>query len=366
MGTVSRSHRPTAVRHGRRGTFRRASIRSPTSASPDATHGVAVGQLTGEVYAAIVLTTTDGGFNWTTRYLPGPDTGDLLEGVSFANPQQGWAVGRSQGATTGVILSTSNGGVTWTPETVPPGISDLHDVKFVSATQGWAVGTTSTDGTATGAILMTVDGGTTWLPQTPPSGSTGLDGVDFVNATTGWVVGSSATGSAGVVFSTVTGGTLWTSQVTPGGAYVLADVSFADSMNGWAVGYRTGSQQPPFYMLLATTSGGTVWTEQSIPDNEVAALTGIFARSATSVCVSGQQLVMVNYGSNGVLLCSSDGGATWSEEIAGTAPPVEVPEAPAMLLLLGAGCCSLGLTLARRRWRSTVPTSGTWVPIRGI
>ena len=62
--------------------------------------------------------------------------------------------------------------------------ADLRGVSFVDPEHGWAVGTG-------GTILATVDGGASWSAQTSGT-SSGLSGVSFVDADHGWAVGYSS------------------------------------------------------------------------------------------------------------------------------------------------------------------------------
>lgn len=64
-----------------------------------------------------LMTTSDGGNNWSTRPLNGPDTDveaiDRLDPnairMAFADPLDGWII-----SDTGVLLRTTDGGATWT------------------------------------------------------------------------------------------------------------------------------------------------------------------------------------------------------------------------------------------------------------
>ncbi len=74
----------------------------------DEKHGVATGEF------GTVLTTADGGANWTTQP---PIAGDFYPySTVFVDPQKGWSVGIG-----GVILHTANGGKTWAAEANPSG-----------------------------------------------------------------------------------------------------------------------------------------------------------------------------------------------------------------------------------------------------
>ena len=77
---------------------------------------------------------------------------------------------------------------------VPSGTSaGLNDLRFVTATTGWAVG-------EWGSVLVTRDGGLNWSTQTSGTHSS-LYGVFFVDEQTGWTVGEN-----GSILATATGG----------------------------------------------------------------------------------------------------------------------------------------------------------------
>lgn len=93
-------------------------------AAVDATHLWAVGETD-------KIAMSDGGGTWT-----GVASGAkaALYGVSFADPKNGWVVGKG-----GQILRSEDGGMTWKAET--SGVSvDLHRVKALSPTVAWVVG----------------------------------------------------------------------------------------------------------------------------------------------------------------------------------------------------------------------------------
>jgi photosystem II stability/assembly factor-like uncharacterized protein len=114
----------------------------------------------------------------------------------------------------------------------------------------------------------------TWTPQT--SGvSSQLGAVSFVNATDGWAVGET-----GKIVATTNGGTTWATQTLPTtfdsvpatfDSVDFTAVSFVNATDGWAVGRTTG-------LILATTDGGATWTAQT--SGTTASLYGVsFANS---------------------------------------------------------------------------------------
>ena len=134
----------------------------------------------------LILATQDGGVSWERLDM---DDGAVSAAVRFVDAQNGWVTDW------GMVYRTADGGRNWIPERMPrrsgilqalgsggrnqvavgwdgiiltlgardsvwsrrrsPTDADLHDVRFISADTGWAVG-------ADGTLLSTVDGGSQW------------------------------------------------------------------------------------------------------------------------------------------------------------------------------------------------------------
>ena len=330
----------------------------------DPLHGIAVGD------AGNVLRTTDGGQSWSTVAPSGSGPG-LLD-VEYADAQTvftsgaGGAISRSDdgGATwssiqsggwgivrgldvhdsqvawaanqAGEIVRTTNGGLQWERVSVSGfnGTGNLHDIDFVDAVNGWAVGESnhfgggegriahSNDGGQTWSLqvnlanavfrgvvaldgqravafgygsfapngyLETADGGQTWVTGGPPS-STGFRGGCFLpGGQLGWLVGDD-------IWHTGDGGASWSLQ-HPGPGPLFADVSFVDANHGWASGFAN--------LLVHTTDGGLTWSSQDAGAPAGTALMGVSAVDSMTAWVTGW---------NGFVARTLDGGATWQQE----------------------------------------------------
>ncbi len=184
------------------------------------------------------------GVAWT-KTSPGYDK--YYQGVDFVDNQNGWLVGEEQ-----IILRTEDGGATWTQQHLAPGAYGLYAVQMWSTTRGWAVGN--------GGALFGTTNGTTWVQQSePPRSYLGpMEDLCFVSANEGWAVGSSShiihTTSAGASWSMSNGG-------VPEGVDDIwfNGVDFADSLHGWTVGedYHEGKFWASVY---ATANGGASWS----------------------------------------------------------------------------------------------------------
>lgn len=147
----------------------------------DSQHGCVIGQV------GAVLTTSDGGQNWTDRSVP--DTGNLNE-LHFTSPDTGFIAGEN-----GVILRTLDGGESWSEMTT--GTTDyLGSICFADNLEGWAVG----GGNENCTILHTDDGGATWEEQSCTIGHL-MSSVFFTDDQNGWSVGP-----YGVIIHTENGG----------------------------------------------------------------------------------------------------------------------------------------------------------------
>ncbi|MDQ1569077.1 MAG: hypothetical protein QOF96_3957, partial [Actinomycetota bacterium] len=172
---------------------------------------------------------------------------------------------------------------------------------------GWAAGGNPT-------LQRTTDGGLTWAPACLPSevitGPGGLYGVVFAaDGRHGWTVGGS--GGQPVALRSVDGGDHWLAGSLPAGiAGGLSDVDVPDGRHGWAVGFLSGNgpANAAGGVVLNSSDGGATWAAQTVPA-EVGRLNHVsFADTvhgwAVGVATNGKP----------VLIATADGGATWSRQ----------------------------------------------------
>jgi photosystem II stability/assembly factor-like uncharacterized protein len=249
-------------------------LRAVAFASP--THGVLVADDNSLGHDSLVLETTDGGVSWVVRPEINPffDNGFddfILNDVYFADTQHGWLVGNSAASN----LRTVDGGVTWLPMS---GLGGSRHVDFVSPQIGW-VGTNS-------GTYRTTNGGSTWTFQNDASGN--IFGMDFWDANLGLAAGIGPSG----IKRTVNGGQSWANVYTAG---VVNDVKFMDGNVALAAA-SSG-------VLLRSTNAGLTWTPVSVPNIPGAQFRQVFPRSASSVyALTWQQSI----------LASEDAGLTWT------------------------------------------------------
>ncbi|MCK5116921.1 MAG: T9SS type A sorting domain-containing protein [Candidatus Aegiribacteria sp.] len=114
-----------------------------------------------------VFRTEDGGSGWELCYM----AGGSLNCVFFLNEDLGWACGED-----GLIIRTLNGGETWMESF--PTTYILHSIEFSNENYGTVTG----DG---GTIMRTPDGGASWYPQGSGTGAQIWD-VSFIDSSVGW------------------------------------------------------------------------------------------------------------------------------------------------------------------------------------
>jgi len=227
-----------------------------------------------------ILSTTDGGENWTPAGQRG--RADALSSLFFLDERHGWAAGH------GDMLRTDDAGETWTPLT-PEGVdtsyrSPLRAIQFQDDRHGWSAGMQA-------SLMRTADGGATWEKVATPLAAgehPNFWDMFFVDAQTAWVVGEE-----GTILATSDSGSTWTRQDTglkdarsaakleripragidagdrtPG--FTITAVHFADPRRGWVAGFYAGLGRS---LILRTEDAGVTWVvDADIPGEELYAL----------------------------------------------------------------------------------------------
>ncbi|MCP4578570.1 MAG: hypothetical protein GY846_20030 [Deltaproteobacteria bacterium] len=223
--------------------------------------------------------TEDGGKSWG-RQDSGTDY--TLCAISFADSQNGWAVGAG-----GTIIHTEDGGKTWLKQECPVDYY-LMGVCFVNAQKGWVVTEWTT-------ILYTEDGGANWQVQYTEADYI-LKSVSFCDPLNGWV-----SGEYGYIYHTSDGGRTWEHQAgyfgmseedfVLVGENTLFDIFAIDPMTAWAAGIDG--------YVSKTIDGGKTWqqVEGNFPGTQLFGIT------------SDRGNIVI--GGNRSLLTSLDGGKSF-------------------------------------------------------
>jgi photosystem II stability/assembly factor-like uncharacterized protein len=140
----------------------------------DTTSGVAVAG--NDIYQTV----SGGDVSWANKYTGGPNVNFFS--FSFADSNNGWAVGQDTGAS--YIVKTTDGGSTWEAQTVgTQGI--LASASALDSDHCWAVGYNRN-------VLRTTDGGSNWslvVDGLPTTTAEVFAGVHFLDEYNGWIAG---------------------------------------------------------------------------------------------------------------------------------------------------------------------------------
>ena len=229
-------------------------------------------------HGVVLLSDDEGKTHRQARSVPVSST---LTAVSFADAQNGWAVGHW-----GVILRTKDGGETWTLQRSDLDVDQpLFSVYFKNAEEGWAVGLWS-------LMLHTVDGGATWsaVQLPPPPGAKKAD--RNLYAIFGGPKGSLfVTSEQGRVLRSLDGGRTWTYSET---GYAGSFWSGAALKDGTLL---AGGLRGTIYR---STDGGDSW--QPARTELKSSVTGITQRADNAV---------VAVGLDGMTMVSNDAGISF-------------------------------------------------------
>lgn len=229
---------------------------------------------------SVILTSTDGGVNWTTR--TNGSINDVLDMVAL-DSDHAWASHDYGGKTS----RTTDGGRTWRVTEVGEQYSLLSSIGMADTLNGWTVGYETTY--LEGRIYHTSDGGASWQQQYDPDAKY-LQGVAVLDAQTAIIVGGWS-GSGSITRRTTDAGATWHSLDVPGG--FMYDVFFLDSQVGWMVGDNGH--------IAKTTNGGDTWVLQPNPAQYT--LLAVHFSDANNGWAGGDF---------GTLVRTTNGGATWT------------------------------------------------------
>jgi photosystem II stability/assembly factor-like uncharacterized protein len=283
----------------------------------------------------VILATSDGGTHWVAQH---SGTTDDLNDVAFTDARHGWAVGADRRLAAGVILATSDGGAHWVKQLTLPN-TGLQDVACGDATHVWVSGF----GNTTAVDMATSNGGRTWVRQA--SGDRVVDHLVFGDARHGWGL----RGPTEIV-ATSDGGAHWHVQLVNKGDLVFTNIGFGDATHGWAVGVHTKPVTRPVTAVLSTSDGGAHWRVLGGPREEMGSLQGVGPIDPSHVVVTGDGMwfstdagrhwttCMLTYDGKtgpaqggvagfafrdathgwaamGAIMATSDGGASWQEQV---------------------------------------------------
>ncbi|MCP3711814.1 YCF48-related protein [Paraburkholderia sp. CNPSo 3274] len=152
-----------------------------------------------------------------------------------------------------------------------------------------------------GVIILSDDEGKTWRQSNEVPVSATLSAVTFTDARHGWAVGQ-----WGVILATNDGGETWRKQrMDLSVDQPLFSVLFTNSQDGIAVGLWS--------LMLATHDGGKTWAKVTVPKPPGA---GRADRNLYHIFQDRQGALYID-SEQGMVLKSTDGGATWNYQATG-------------------------------------------------
>lgn len=244
-----------------------------------------------------LIKTTDGGTTWAPLTT---NVSNHLQSLYFVNANLGFAVG-----TGGVVLKTTNAGANWVMS-FPTG-SDLYDVYFIDQNTGYIVGNFAT-------CMMTTNGGTNWSYQSVPLGNSALLISVVFNAGKGFI-GAASTSN---LLTTTNGGANWVDNKIRAGTPKTFDIAF-NGMSGLAVGNEFVSFGVGYPVIFMTLNNGQGWSEYSLQNRNAGLSSTAIVPNSPSVCYAvGSYINDATYGNKGLIMMSTNGGATWQEQAYGT------------------------------------------------
>lgn len=320
----------------------------------------------GCVGGSSIFCTEDGGKTWKERLgIKYPDRKIIesflicIQGLSFANRKEGWAVGGTGDANVndGHIMKTEDGGKNWrmisrndyTPYFIDSKvgwtIQNDHNLQkgkivktedggktwktqkqfentvfirfyFANATTGWAIGEQTRD-SQNGTemidyfILHTDDGGKKWVTQYKERAgkkdkiTDGLFAIHFINSEVGWIGGS-----RGRILHTKDGGNHWES-LKSGTKLDICEIQFVDEKVGWIAASKV-SENRSSAVVFHTDNGGNDWKPLWKKQTDWVWLMGMRFLDAGT----GWGAIGINeYSGDCLLIHTTDGGKTWSETV---------------------------------------------------
>ncbi len=250
--------------------------------------------------SADIIRTSDGGTSWTTAYT-GINEG--MTGVSFRTLEAPVVVGGTFNF--GRVYTSGNQGMSWNKSFETGNVNpSFWALDFPSSTVGYAGGGNRT-------IFSTSDGGATWAEKNATVGTGGgqVIALFFLTEEIGWAIttGSDQDNTNGTdLYRTSDAGTTWELVAD---FFVARAVHFVDEETGYVAGYD--GRGPTVWR---TDDGGESWKETRVALSDGNYLNDIvFATDNPFVgCAVGGNIFNQD---DGIILHTTDGGATWDSEM---------------------------------------------------
>ena len=225
------------------------------------------------------------GSSWTVVPSPSPGAdGSVLEDVRAVSANDAWAVGSFADSAGQHTLALHWNGSQWSavPSPSPAGtFSQFRAVRAVSSGNVWAVGSSFTNATGFQTVIEHWNGSQWSIVPSPNPGATGtnntLSGLAVTSASNAWAVGTSSTAIADHTLILHWDGTSWqrVPSPTPDGSDQLRGAAATSASNAWAVGASSDGAK-----TVILRWNGTGWQQVASPSPTVD--NGLFRVAATS------------------------------------------------------------------------------------
>lgn len=272
----------------------------------------------------LVAATTNRGVSWTNETVP-PGLLSLI-GISCISPSTCSAVGGWSGAAapsayeTAAVVTTTNGGANWTSENIPADSEALNGISCASTTTCVAVGfvpypTNSCSPfpicpVSQAFVMSTTNGGGTWSGETETGPGTNdggsFQGVSCPVTSECMAVGTNGFGEQrGIAEGLLLSGTC--TLVTGCGSTVSVSAGALVSVSCFSASTCTAVGPPLIgFVGQIATAGATGWTTKNAP---LGAVAGVTCPSASKCMVSGGT---AEDGQPGAVAETRNGGAKWA------------------------------------------------------
>jgi len=242
----------------------------------------------------------------TWRRTNAPVASSRTDDIWFLNPTVGWAVNSD-----GNILKTVDGGASWVVQQPAPG-TYLRCVGFASADVGW-VGTL----TPSRRLLRTTDGGANWsrVSGLPSNAPVAVCGLSVVSDLVVFASGTNRPNDIPRMMKTTDGGSTWSAWDMSAHASVLIDTYFTDALHGWVAGGKSPDPTPTTRnklkpVVLETLDGGATWTNR-LAGQEAGFPLGEWGWKIQFLDSQTGFVSLENF-TAGAILKTTDGGRTWT------------------------------------------------------
>ncbi|MCA0389641.1 MAG: hypothetical protein LCH52_14215 [Bacteroidetes bacterium] len=245
-----------------------------------------------EADSCFVVRSYDGGRNWT---ILNPIALTAAAAVNFLDEQTIIVFGYS--GSNG--FKTTNSGATWTNFSVPSTFSEVKQIQFFGANDGYALVRKSTGGIKSDSLLRTYDGGVNWVNINLTT--SGINRFRFSNLQDGWLCGDK-------MYHTTDGGGSFTQLNFPSGFSdgwsidTIADSLIILGGAKWIGGFGSSTYAP---VIAISRNGGDTW---SVRDFSLTTIRGI----ASDIKLLNDTTALTILETGRGILMTTDLGQNWS------------------------------------------------------